>query len=149
MDERPSLRPDWKGISSNVFLRQTHDRCKKREVAALGITERNIVPSASYNFLFGFAYLGLPAATASIHPLVQDDPTKEILIERLAKITLHELGHTFGLDHHSYEEDEGCLMVGDETVDCLEGVDSGNFRFCEACIAGIEKNRRIKMVRGC
>lgn len=63
------------------------------------------LPLTAYNFLFGYAYLGLPAATASIHPLTLDDPSEALLAERLAKIALHELGHCFGLDHHSYEED--------------------------------------------
>lgn len=144
LDERPSRRPHWKGISANVFLRQTLNRCRKREIAALGITEKNIVPSASYNFLFGLAYLGLPAATASIYPLAEDQPSELILAERIAKIALHELGHSFGLDHHSYEDAIDCLMVGDETVDCTEGVDSGNLRFCEVCTAGIQKKLRNK-----
>jgi len=74
MAERPSLCPDWNGISANVFLKQTLARHRKKEAAVLGITEKNIVPSASYNFLFGNAYLGLPAATASIHPLADDKP---------------------------------------------------------------------------
>jgi len=146
LDERPSRRPHWNGISANVFLRQTLNRWRKGEIAALGITEKNIVPSASYNFLFGLAYLGLPAATASIHPLAGDQPSEQTLAERIAKIALHELGHTFGLDHHSYEEEIDCLMVGDETVDCTEGVDSGNIRFCETCAAVIHKKRIIRKV---
>jgi len=144
LDERPSARPQWNGISANVFLRQTLARSRKREVAALGITEKNIVPSADYNFLFGYAYLGLPAATASIHPLAQDSPTETLLAERLAKIGLHELGHTFGLDHHDYEEEIDCLMVGDAEVDCTEEVDTGGLRFCEPCNSAIRKKMRRK-----
>jgi len=142
MDERPSLRPSWKGISANVFLRQTLSRCTKREVAAFGITEKNIVPSANYNFLFGYAYLGLPAATASIHPLALDDPPEKLLAERLAKIALHELGHSFGLDHHGYEEEIDCLMVGDAEVDCTAEVDSGGIRFCDKCMIGMALRQR-------
>jgi predicted Zn-dependent protease len=142
VDERPSLRPDWQGISANVFLKQTLNRHRKKEVAALGITEKNIVPSASYNFLFGYAYLGLPAATASIHPLSLDSPPEKLLAERLAKIALHELGHTFGLDHHEYEQEIDCLMVGDADVDCTESVDSGGIRFCSACYSAIRRKLR-------
>lgn len=133
IDERPSLRPKWNGVSANVFLRQTLSRHRKGSIAALGITEKNIVPSARYNFLFGYAYLGLPAATASIHPLDLDKPDERLLAERLAKIALHELGHSFGLDHHAYDDDVDCLMVGDEAVDCTAEVDSGKLRFCEKC----------------
>ncbi|MBE2205814.1 MAG: hypothetical protein IAE94_15900 [Chthoniobacterales bacterium] len=139
IDERPSLRPTWKGISANVFLRQTHARSKKGEVASLGVTEKNIVPSASYNFLFGYAYLGLPAATASIHPLSQDNPSEHVLAERLLKIALHELGHSLGLDHHDYEEEIDCLMVGDADIDCTETIDQGNIRFCPACLSEVRR----------
>lgn len=142
MDERPSLRPDWRGISATTFLNQVLRRHRKLQVGGIGITEENIVPSARYNFLFGLAYLGLPAATASIHPLVLDDPSEALLAERLVKIALHELGHSFGLDHHTYEEEIDCLMVGDETVDCTEGVDSGNIQFCKSCAAVIQKRLR-------
>lgn len=139
IDERPSLRPNWQGISANIFLRQALSRHRKGEAVALGITEKNIVPSASYNFLFGYAYLGLPAATASIHPLALDDPSEALLAERLAKISLHEIGHCFGLDHHSYEEDIDCLMVGDADVDCTGEVDLGDIRFCGNCRSTITR----------
>ena len=144
MDERPSLREGWKGISANVFLTQTLRRCRKREVAAIGITEKKLVPSAECNFLFVYAYMGLPAAAASIHPLALDSPWEQLLVERFAKIALHEPGYTFGLDHHDYEEQIDCLMVGDVSVYCTETVDFGGIRFCHRCLRIIRgKIRRL------
>ncbi len=147
LDERSSIRTNWRGVSANVFLRQVLSRSSGREVAGLGITEKNIVPSSSYNFLFGYAYLGLPAATASIHPLAGDNPPDDLLLARLTKIALHELGHTFGLLDHSYRAGRDCLMLGDVDVDTIEEVDMGRDEFCEKCRRVIEKNRRVGLGR--
>ena len=147
LDEQSSIRKNWRGVSANVFLRQILSRSKPQEVAGLGITEKNIVPSKSYNFLFGYAYLGLPAATASIHPLAHDNPPDDLLLARLTKIALHELGHTFGLLDHSYRAGRDCMMLGDVEVDTIEEVDIGRNEFCEKCRRVIGKHRRVRMGR--
>jgi len=142
LDERPAHREGWKGISSIAFLNQVLRRHQKNVVACLGITEYNIVPSKSYNFLFGQAYLGVPAAVVSLHPLEPDQHTVEKIAERAAKIAIHELGHTFGLDHHEYEENSDCVMTGDEELDCVEGIDEGTAEFCTKCAAIVRKRLR-------
>lgn len=133
LDERPSFRSGWKGISAGVFLNQVLRRHRKGTFVNLGVTARNIVPSQRYNFLFGYAYLGLPAATISLHPLSQDEPDSGLLIERALKIAIHEIGHTLDLDHHAYEDGVNCCMTADETRDCLELLDSGTSGFCASC----------------
>lgn len=71
-----------------------------------------------------------------------DHPSEALLAERLAKIALHEIGHCFGLDHHTYDEEIDCLMVGDAEVDCTGEVDLGGIRFCKQCLTGIRKKLR-------
>ena len=96
----------------------------------------------SSGYLFRYAVMGLPAATASIHPLTLENPVETLLAGRLAKIALHELGHSLGLDHHSYEEGVDCVMIGDATVDCTETVDYGGILFCNDCASDLRKNLR-------
>ncbi len=133
VDERPSLRPGWRGRSATVFLGQILRRHRPGTWANLGITEDNIVPSSSYNFLFGLAYLGRPAAIVSLHEMGADKPSGETLARRVLQIAVHELGHTRGLDHHAYGDRIDCVMVGDEAVDSRETIDSGSPGFCAAC----------------
>ena len=137
LDERLSERPHWRGISSTVFLNQVHRRHKPETFICLGVTEKNIVPDANYNFLFGYAYMGLPASVVSLHPLAVDEPSSDRLLQRLLLIATHEIGHNLGLDHHAYDDRVDCVMVGDAEVDSLETVDSGTSDFCPECADSI------------
>ena len=139
IDERPSQREGWRGISATIFLNQVLARYRRGCVTGLGITEYNIVPGEAYNFLFGYAYMDQPAAAVSLHALETDGPDLELLAERAAKIAVHELGHTLNLDHHDYESDCDCVMIGDEKVDSVDGIDEGSANFCADCAAVIEK----------
>lgn len=139
VDERPSERPNWEGISSTAFLNQVHRRHPARGVVSLGVTEHNIVPNSRYNFLFGEAYIGLPAAVVSLHAMCFDEPETDLLLERLLKIAKHEIGHSLALDHHSYEDGIDCVMVGDVALDTLELLDECSANFCKACAQSITK----------
>jgi len=143
LDERPSARPTWKGLSSTVFLEQVHRRHRAGTFVSFGITEANIVPDARHNFLFGYAYVGLPAAVISLKAMDVDAPTHELLINRASSIAVHEIGHTLGLEHHSYESGIDCVMVGDSEVDSIDTLDVGTTQFCEACRLVIE-GRRVR-----
>lgn len=137
-----SHRPrHWRGISSNALLNQVHRR-RRRERLVLGITEENIVPGVGWNYLFGLAYMEGRSAILSLHPLRADRPSKKLLVARAEKIALHELGHAVGLDHHSYEEDIGCLMPGNVEQDSLETVDEGAAWFCRSCVAVVRRALR-------
>ena len=82
-------------------------------------------------FVFGEAQLGGSAAVVSLHRLWnQEDGTRAPraqVLERLAKISLHETAHVLGLAHCRAP---GCLMrfSGD-----LAGLDRLDLGFCPAC----------------
>lgn len=82
-------------------------------------------------YIFGQAYLNGRTGVASIYRLqnerygmkVDDD----LLIKRLKKLVIHELGHTFGLIHCHNPE---CVMRSSTYV---EELDQKNFKLCNAC----------------
>ena len=151
LDPRPSRRDEWWGVSATAFLNQVERRARRGTVFSLGLTEENIVPGAAWNFLFGYAYLGLPSCVVSLHQLSSDDPKPRVLVRRAATIAIHEIGHNCGLDHHGYDEDIDCVMTGDSDLDSVENLDEGTHRFCRECQRVVERklarHRETKTVR--
>ncbi|MEY5044095.1 MAG: hypothetical protein RJA19_1322 [Bacteroidota bacterium] len=137
LDERPSLRPSWKGRSATALLNQMSNRNVSGTVANLCIAADTVTCSTRYNFLFGMAWLGLGAAVMGIEPLAVDDPEPEILSERMAKIAVHELGHAFGLEDMPYDHAD-CVMCGDTDLDSLDTLDHGSIDFCGPCMRRLQ-----------
>lgn len=133
LDPRPSRRPGWNGVSATAFLNQVDRRSRRGTTFSVGITEENIVPGAAWNYLFGYAYLGMPSCVVSLHEMSSDDPATPLLVKRAATIAIHEIGHNCGLDHHGYDEGIACVMTADTDLDCLDRLDEGTHRFCREC----------------
>jgi archaemetzincin len=96
----------------------------------LGVTDKDLcIPILTY--VFGEAQLGGTAAVVSLARLRQEyygvAPDRPLLLSRLRKESLHELGHTFGLVHCDSRE---CVMYLSNTV---VDVDSKGRSFCRAC----------------
>ena len=96
----------------------------------LGVIEKDLcIPILTY--VFGEAQLGGTAAVVSLARLRQEfygvPQDKALLLERLRKEALHELGHTFGLIHCNSRE---CVMYLSNTV---VNVDSKGRNFCRHC----------------
>ncbi len=84
-----------------------------------------------FTFVFGEAQLAGKAALISLaRPRGDLDgvmPPKSVYLKRLIKLSLHELGHTFGLGHC---RQEGCLMGFSAN---LEKLDAKPLTFCAYC----------------
>jgi archaemetzincin len=102
----------------------------------LGVTGHDLfVPVLS--FVFGEAQVSGLCAVVSTHRLREEiyglpaDPA--ILLDRLTKEAVHELGHTFGLRHC---DDWTCVMASTNSV---ERLDIRTASFCERCRPVVEK----------
>ena len=85
-------------------------------------------------FVFGLAHLGSRCALVSLHRLRTEfyglPPASELLLTRLEKEAVHELGHTWRLTHC---DDYSCVMHYSNAV---EEVDLKTAEFCPRCRAG-------------
>ncbi|HSQ85918.1 MAG TPA: hypothetical protein VLM43_14485 [Desulfobacterales bacterium] len=99
----------------------------------LGLIESDLC-SPILSFVYGESQLGGKAALVSLHRLFGKDP--EVTYQRIAKISLHEVGHLLGI-RHCWKST--CLM---KHSGGLEPLDSLSMYFCSACEYEIE--RRLK-----
>jgi archaemetzincin len=96
----------------------------------LGVTDRDLfIPILTY--VFGEAQLGGRAALVSLARLAEDVELlgPQLLVERLAKEAVHEVGHAFGLVHCDVD---GCVMGRSPAV---REVDLKGAALCGECRA--------------
>jgi len=103
----------------------------------LGVTDKDLcIPILTY--VFGEAQVGGTAAVVSLARLRQEHyglaPDRPLLLERLRKESLHELGHTFGLVHCPSRD---CVMYLSNTV---VDVDTRGREFCWGCQTVVASN---------
>ena len=147
---QPAVIPDqnyerdgWSGLAVTPMLNDLLIRQCRGVRLNLGVTASNVVPDSYHHFLFGMAYMGLPAAVVGIEPLTWDEPSPAKPKKRMLQIAIHELGHCLGLDHHGYEDDIDCVMIGDGEVDSVAGIDNGTHQFCSECLKTIRTQLKL------
>jgi archaemetzincin len=109
------------------YLLSAHDSGAFR---ILGVTAVDLyIPILT--FVFGEAQLNGTAAVISLFRPRGDadgtNPPLAVVLNRLIKLSIHELGHTFGLGHC---REEGCLMGFSAN---LEKLDRKNLALCHYC----------------
>jgi archaemetzincin len=87
----------------------------------------------SYNFCFGEAVIGGSIAAVYFHRLLPhstvdpDNKLRALFRNRVIKEAVHELGHTFGLQHCSLNS---CVMYKSKSI---SDTDNKNEKFCRIC----------------
>jgi len=132
LDPRPAFHPERGQYHSSELLRAMQPYAANRAWRVLGVTAVDLyIPILT--FVFGEAQMGGPCAIVSFHRLTQEfyglphDPN--LLIERLVKESVHEVGHTFDLTHC---DDYSCAMAPSHAV---EWIDLKETSFCSNCHA--------------
>jgi archaemetzincin len=116
---------------STAILQRMGSLARGPEIGLLGVTELDLyVPVLT--FVFGEAQLEGSRALVSLHRLRQEfyglPADRRLLLERLEKEAVHELGHTLGL-RHCFEWN--CVMASSHNVD---RIDAKADEFCAACL---------------
>lgn len=126
-----------KQYRSDVILGKVDEHAGKQRAPAriLGIVDADIfVPSL--NFVFGEAKCPGRAALISLYRLRPEfhggKPDGELFVERIEKEAVHELGHTFGLEHCS---NPFCVMHFSNSI---FDTDRKQSLFCSKCQRKIE-----------
>ena len=76
--------------------------------------------------IFGLGYK--PGVSCVISTYRLNNGKSDLLISRVQKIAVHEIGHNMGLDHC---ETEKCVMQ--DAVETISTVDNEGFELCERC----------------
>ncbi len=84
--------------------------------------------------IFGYGGINSAPCVISIYRL-QKNASKKLFLERFIKVVIHELGHTFGLEHCS---NPLCIMA--DYKGTIKSLDMTRNKFCAACSVGISKS---------
>lgn len=91
------------------------------------------------SYVLGEAQLEGRAAVVSLHRLQEAAPggesSRSVMLERLAKIALHEMAHVLGLVHC---REPGCLMNFSQGLSALDRL---GLKFCVACQSSLVQGR--------
>ncbi|MBZ5537475.1 MAG: archaemetzincin [Acidobacteriia bacterium] len=123
--------------SSTLILRQLVVKCPPDAARILAVTEKDLfIPMLS--FIFGQAQLNGTVAIISLARLRQEfyglPSNRMLLLARVVKEALHEMGHTFGLIHCP---ERTCPMSLSTNI---HQVDTKGSEFCAGCRALLREN---------
>ena len=132
LDPRLAFHSERGQHHSSELLRAMQPYAAAGAWRVLGITAVDLyIPILT--FVFGEAQMGGPCAVVSFHRLTQEfyglPPDPDLLVERLIKESVHEVGHTFDLTHC---DDYSCAMAPSHAV---EWIDLKDPTLCSSCRA--------------
>ena len=125
-----AYEPDRAQYRASLIVDKLAEGMDGKEEKVLGVTGEDLFEQG-LNYVFGEASPAQGAAVISLCRLRQEFngelPDPDILVDRVVKEAVHELGHTFGLEHCSNIH---CVM---HFSNCLADTDIKNSSFCSKC----------------
>jgi len=130
LDPQFAFHRERQQYHSSEILQAMQEHAANGAWRVLGVTGVDLyIPILT--FVFGEAQMGGPCAVVSFHRLMQEfyglpaDPS--VLIDRLVKESVHEVGHTLDLTHC---DDYSCAMAPSHAV---EWIDLKGQMLCASC----------------
>jgi archaemetzincin len=134
LEPGPAYDPVRQQYQAQVLLQMLTEPLPPPAVKRLGVTHVDLFLPV-FSHLFGYALLEGAAGLVSLYRLRPefsgDEPAPEVLVERLVREVLHELGHTFGLKHCPVS---WCVMNPSRVP---EEVDLRDDSYCEPCLRAL------------
>ncbi|MEF8836081.1 MAG: archaemetzincin family Zn-dependent metalloprotease [Candidatus Thermoplasmatota archaeon] len=120
---------------AEVILQYLSSEFASKEGKVLAITSEDLY-AKGLNFIFGQAQKHGKFALISLHRLRPefwgDEKKRDLFLDRAVKEAIHELGHSFGLEHC---ENMRCVMTFSNRI---EHTDRKKAEFCEECKEKLE-----------
>ncbi len=130
------FEPARKQYDANKLLQIIHNEYASQSLKTIGLFQVDLfIPILT--FIFGQAIYKGNAGIASVYRLKNEQyglaGNDKLLFERLKKVIIHELGHTFGLIHCHIP---ACVMRSGTYV---EDIDQKKHFFCKKCQIELDK----------
>lgn len=109
----------------------------KDAIVIMGITQKDLYPAESWNFVFGQARLKKRMGVSSFirfHDGELDETNFRLCLERFIKTSSHEIGHMFSCPHCTHAV---CVMNGTNSVYETDGRPN---RLCSECLKKLSWN---------
>lgn len=111
-------------------------RLPKDGIVMMAITDIDLYPKDSWNFVFGQAYTSKKVGVSSIFRYIENDKPEKCLA-RLIQTSSHEIGHMFSILHCT---NAICVMNGSNS---MEESDSRPNRLCSVCLNKLSWNLKF------
>lgn len=106
-------------------------------IVVMAITNIDLYPQDSWNFVFGQAYTKKRIGISSLWRYYEDEKNDTLCLRRLIKTSSHEIGHMFSILHCT---NAVCVMNGSNS---LGESDSRPNRLCSECLKKLSWNLKF------